>query len=115
MLFLQRQLPIIYRVSRRSGRNYSVKFSENFDGHVQATKPRLADFRYPLFHTFLLASSVYMGLNALWYSLEYEQVENSLIKQANKLEDELQRTLEEVKSQHIKSADKWYSKLKFWS
>ena len=56
-----------------------------------------------------------MGLNALWYSLEYEQVENSLIKQANMLEDELQRTLEEVKLQHIKSADKLYSKLKFWS
>lgn len=116
MLSLKSQLPKLQRFAL-SSREFSVKFSENFDGLLpQPAKPKIRDFRYPLFHSFLLASSVYMGLNCWWYALEYEQVENKLLAQANELESKLQMALEEVKEEHdLHSSRKWFSRIKFWS
>lgn len=98
-------------------RHYSVKFSPNFDGQSPEPKrPQLRDFRYPLFHTFLLASTTFMALNTLWYSLEYEQVEQQLIEQSKVLEAEMQQALDEAREDLQKSSPKssWTSWIKFW-
>lgn len=115
MLSLKSQLPRLQRLPLYT-RAFSVKFSENFNGMLpQPTKPKLRDFRYPLFHSFLLASSVYMGLNCWWYALEYEQVENGLVREANELEAKLHKALEEVKEEHeLHSSRTWFSRIKFW-
>lgn len=116
MLSLQKLLPII-RGLPLNARALSVKFSENFDGQLaHPVKPKLRDFKYPLFHSFMLASSVYIGLNCWWYSLEYEQVEYKLLAEATELEENLQNALKEVKEEHdLNLSRKWFARLKFWN
>lgn len=100
---------------RVPARCYSIKFSENFDGQLpEPRKPTLRDFRYPLFHTFLLASTTFMALNTLWYSLEYEQVELLLIERSKQLEAEMQQALSEAREDIQKTSKTWTSKLMFW-
>lgn len=96
-------------------RAYSVKFSQNFDGLMpEPKKPSLKDFKYPLFHTFLLASATFMGLNTLWYSLEYEQVEEQLKAKSRALEAEMQAALDGVREDIQKSSSSWSSRFLFW-
>lgn len=89
-----------------------MKFSQNFDGSSpEPKKPSLKDFRYPLFHTFLLASTTFMGLNTLWYSLEYEQMEAQLQEKSKVLEAEMQTALDSVRDEIKKPSWSWFS---FW-
>lgn len=111
---LYRQLPLARARLHGTRRSYSVKFSENFDGHhPEATKPKIRDFRYPLFHTFLIASATYMGLNAVWSALEYKQVEKDLSAKSKLLEEDLQAALDAAKHE-MKSSQSVWSKLAFW-
>lgn len=82
-------------LSRRLfARRYSVRFATEFDELNK--KPTIGQFKYPLFHVFLIASSTYMAMNAWWYALEYEQTEKKLKEQSAVLDSQLQAALEEI-------------------
>lgn len=55
-----------------------------------------------------------MAFNTLWYSLEYEQVEQQLMEKSKQLEADLQLALDEVREDIQKSSTSWSSKLMFW-
>lgn len=108
-MIARRQLPKLVGARRYA----TVKFSENFDGQQpEVTKPKLSEFRNPLLHTFLIASTAFMGLNTLWNWLEYAQVEKELIEKSKMLEAEMQKALDEVK-EDITPKSKWL-KWSFW-
>lgn len=103
-----------HTLRRLSRRSYSIRFSENFDGlQAELVKPRLRDFKYPLFHTFLIASATFMGLNSLWYALEYEHVEKKLVEESKVLEAELQGALDEAQAEMSSPSSIW-STIAFW-
>lgn len=98
----------------RPFRSYAtIKFNEDFDKPKTSPKPKISQFRYPLFHTFLIASTAYMALITLWYGLEYNEVENQLKEKSSKLEQELNAALEEAKVELIEHKPK-RSWLFFW-
>lgn len=100
------------RTTPRLVRFSSVRFSPDFD-QPQQKPPTLRDFRYPLFHTFLMASSAFMALNALWYALEYEEVEKQLVAESASLESALQLALDDAANDLTKRRS-WASRLWFW-
>lgn len=56
-----------------------------------------------------------MALNTLWYSLEYEQVEQLLMEKSKQLEAEMQIALDDVREDIQKSTkSSWSSWLMFW-
>lgn len=102
-----------YSVARGIQRRYSqIHFSENYDGSV-LLKPRLRDFRNATVNFFLLSSAVFMGYNALWYKLEYEQVQKQVEAESVRLEVEMQRALEAAKKE-LPAQKGWLSSLAFW-
>lgn len=91
-----------------------MRFSENFDGRTEPlTKPRIRDFKNPIIHTLLIASTAYMALNAVWYSLEYEHVEEDLRKESLALEQELQSALDDAQ-RDLLTQRSWGSIFSFW-
>lgn len=50
------------------------------------TKPSLGQFRAPLLHTFLVASTAYIGLHTVWAKLEYDERKRVLERESNELE-----------------------------
>ncbi|CAK7901229.1 hypothetical protein CAAN1_06S03070 [[Candida] anglica] len=85
-------------------RHYSVKFPQ-----TSAPAPTVGQFRNPLLHCFLLASSTYIVLHTVWLSLEYEHREKELKKSTELLESRIQ-TYVDARSTADKSK-KWW---KFW-
>lgn len=95
-------------------RSYStVRFNENFNQQAPDPKPKISQFKYPLYHTFLLASTAYMGFHVVWYHLEYKEVEKDLKEKAERLENEMQKALDEVRIEVVDSKPK-RSWLTFW-
>lgn len=102
----------MFSTVRLAQRQYStVRFSTQFD--AANPKPTLAQFKYPLFHVFLIASSTYMAMNAWWYALEYKEKEQKLQEAARALDLELQAVIDEKKAVHAESHPKksWF---RFW-
>lgn len=101
------------RAARQSRTYAAIKFNENFDNPKLSPKPKLSQFKYPLFHTFLIASTAYMALNTLWYGLEYNEVEKKLREKSAKLEEEMNVALEEAKVELVDQKPK-RSWIFFW-
>lgn len=93
-------------------RRYSrTKFPE--DGLVH-DKVKLSQFKFPLYNTFLVASSVYIFLNTIWFKLEHDEREKQLEIKSKQIEDEIQqlvnKKLVELKEIVLENKSWW----KFW-
>lgn len=78
-------------------RRYSTtRFPEDAILHE---KPKLSQFKYPLYNTFLIASSVYIFLNVVWYRLEHDEREAALTSSTKQLEDEIQQLVNSKKEE----------------
>lgn len=75
-------------------RPFSTKFPEH--AMIQQ-KPQLSQFKFPLYNTFLIASSVYIFLNTVWYKLEHDEREKELTIKAKLIEDEIQQLVDSKK------------------
>lgn len=84
-------------------RFYSVRFPEHV-GTI-STKPKISEFKNPLLHTFLIASSTCLVLHSLWLSLEKVEREKELAGRAKEMEAEIQKIVDENKP---KVAKKWW-------
>lgn len=83
-------------------RNYSVRFPQTTE-ELNHEKPTLSDFKNPLLHTFLIASSAYMALHIFVLSHEYEVEEQKLADKERSLEVEIEELLKQKKQK------KWFS------
>lgn len=103
-------LILMLRQGLRIGiRKYSsIKFPQEFKT-ANNEKPTLSQFRNPLFHTFLIASSTYMLIHLFVSVSEYESEEKVLLKQEKDLESEIQ-SLIDVKAAQVPKK-RWYF---FW-
>ncbi|ODV78159.1 uncharacterized protein CANTADRAFT_7611 [Suhomyces tanzawaensis NRRL Y-17324] len=71
-------------------------------------KPKLSEFKNPLLHTFLVASSTCLVLHAVWLRLEYEVEEKKLAEKTKQLEDSIQDLLDEKRVEIERSNKRWY-------
>lgn len=78
-----------------------------------STKPKLSQFKNPLFHTFLLASTTYIILHTIWLNLEFNEKKRTLEYQSKDLEEEIQNLVDDKKA-NIQNNNKrsWYPR--FW-
>lgn len=92
-----------------SKRKYSnIKFPQEFK-QVNNEKATIGQFRNPLFHTFLIASSTYMLIHLFVSIYEYQQEEKCLLKEEKDLEHEIQAIIDEKASKV--PTKRWYL---FW-
>lgn len=92
---------ILQRASRalpRGYRHYSVKFPQSVE-ELQPQKPKVGQFKTPLFHTFLIASSTYMFLHMVGLALEHEEEQKLYIQAEKELETEIQTLVDQKKLQ----------------
>ncbi|EGW35536.1 uncharacterized protein SPAPADRAFT_58761 [Spathaspora passalidarum NRRL Y-27907] len=97
----------------RTIRNYSVRIPQQES--IPQNKPRLSQFTTAMTHTFLFAGIAYMGLQAIWLHLEYEQAEGDLTAKSKSLEEKIQSIVDSKKEELIQvqqtNSKRWY---KFW-
>ncbi|EGV65221.1 hypothetical protein CANTEDRAFT_102588 [Yamadazyma tenuis ATCC 10573] len=102
-------IPLLNRqaISRSVGvRNYSsIKFPQAANEIVHE-KPNLSQFKNPLLHTFLIASSTYMVLHIIALIDQYDEEEKILSREEKVLEEKIQSIIDETKIRNEKS---WYS------
>ncbi|RLV92235.1 hypothetical protein JA1_003296 [Spathaspora sp. JA1] len=95
-------------------RSYSVRIPQQ-GPVVPQNKPRLSQFTTAMAHTFLFAGIAYMGLQAIWLHLEYEQIEDQLISKSKLLEEKIQSIVDAKKEELIEVSQTknkhWYQ---FW-
>ncbi|CCE80052.1 Piso0_003149 [Millerozyma farinosa CBS 7064] len=82
------------------------------DNDVVRGKPKLGEFKTAFFHCFLIASTTYMVLHAIWTGLEYEEKEKSYLSEAGLLENRLQELVDEKKNKYKKT--RWFSSWGLW-
>lgn len=83
--------------------------TKRFPEHTDvATKPKLSQFKYPLYHSFLIASCTYIFLNTVWYKLEHDTVEALLLEQSAELELTIQGLVNEKKQELTQSKKLWW-------
>ncbi|CUM62918.1 uncharacterized protein PRCAT00000478001 [Priceomyces carsonii] len=100
------------RILRVHSRRLSeVKFPEE---QVDPSKPKIKEFKYPLFHTFLIASTTYVLLNSLYLKLEQEEKQNELLKRNEELENSIQILVNEKEQELRAKQKKWYSIFNLW-
>lgn len=92
-------------------RNYvSAKFplaeSEN------RKKPKISEFKYPLYHTFVIAAGTFLLLDLLWTSFEHNIREKEYEQRTKELEVQIKEHLNEKSNNSIKN--KIQNILKFW-
>ncbi|ODQ80878.1 hypothetical protein BABINDRAFT_24458, partial [Babjeviella inositovora NRRL Y-12698] len=63
-------------------------------------KPSLAQFQVAIFNTLLLSSLVYLTANLAWLYLDKQEVEQELIQDMARLEQEFKTVLDEKKAEH---------------
>lgn len=94
-------------------RKYSnVKFPQGND--IEPGKPTIGQFKTPLFHCFLIASTTYITLQAVWISLTREEKEEEFISETKALEEKVQHLVEEKKNELDYKRNKWYNIFKIW-
>lgn len=75
-------------------------------------KPKISQFKTPLLHTFLIASTTYLLLNTIAMTLEYEEEKQKIETLEKSIESEIQTAIDNKKKQ---LESKWYQKLPlFW-
>lgn len=82
------------------------------DNDVVREKPKLGEFKTAFFHCFLMASTTYMVLHAIWSGLEYEEKEKFYLSEAGLLENRLQELVDEKKNKYEKT--RWFSSWGLW-
>lgn len=86
-----------------------------FPTGAKQSRPKLADFRWPLLNTFLVALATCAGLNSLWYALEYKEEHQKLQSTAAELENKIQDLVDakkaRVDAEVAKSKKSWW---KIW-
>ena len=93
-------------------RSYSyVKFPQG--DSIESQKPTLSQFKNPLFHCFLIASTTYIVLHIVWTSLSSSEKEAKLIEKTRVLEDRIQELVDEKKDK-FESTRRWSNMFKFW-
>lgn len=91
-------------------RNYSkVQFPQESKEYVSSDKPTLSQFKNPLLHFFLIASSTYIIMNGICITLENKEREKEIIKEQKSLESKIQTHFDK------ENLKRWYSMLKFWN
>lgn len=99
---------ILHRILR----SYSyVNFPQG--DSIESPKPTLSQFKNPLFHCFLIASTTYIVLHIVWTSLSSSEKEAKFIEKTKVLEDRIQQLVDERKNE-FESTRKWSNMLKFW-
>ena len=94
-------------------RSYSVKFPQDHQ-ELNESKPNISQFKYPLFHTFLIASTTYMVLHAVSLSIDIGDEEKKYSEEEADLEQEIKTIVDQKKEMANK---RWYSylwNLKLW-
>lgn len=93
-------------------RSYSyVNFPQG--NSIEPRKPTLSQFKNPLFHCFLIASTTYIVLHIVWTSLSSSEKEAKFIEKTKVLEDRIQQLVDERKNE-FESTRKWSNMFKFW-
>lgn len=78
--------------------------------HETVVKPQISQFKGPLLHTFLLASTTYIVLQTVWMNLEYSEKRAELEAESKSLEDKIQRLVDAKKHEFDGRNRTWW----FW-
>ncbi|CAH6723093.1 hypothetical protein CLIB1444_13S00166 [[Candida] jaroonii] len=89
-----------------SRRLYSTEFPTNIN-----SKPNISQFKTPLLHTFLIASTTYLLLNTIAMTLEYEEEKQKIENLEKSIEFEIQTVIDNKKKQ---LESRWYQKIPFF-
>lgn len=93
-------------------RSYSyVNFPQG--DSIESRKPTLSQFKNPLFHCFLIASTTYIVLHIVYTSISCSEKEELFIERTKVLEDRIQQLVDEKKNK-LESTRKWSNMFKFW-
>lgn len=76
----------------------------------RTAKPTLAQFKYPLFNTLLIASGTCLCLHSVWTLLELEHVKRVRLARTALLEDRIQQLLDDKKLMLERENRSWFSK-----
>ncbi|CUM54124.1 uncharacterized protein AC631_04744 [Debaryomyces fabryi] len=99
---------ILYKILR--GYSY-VNFP--LGDSTEPLKPTLSQFKNPLFHCFLIASTTYIVLHIVWINLSSSEKEAKFIEKTKVLEDRIQQLVDDRKNEY-ESKRKWSNVFKFW-
>lgn len=80
---------------------------------AEPPKPTLSQFKNPLFHCFLIASTTYIVLHTIWINLSSSEKEAKFIEKTGVLEDRIQQLVDDRKNAY-ESKRTWYNVFKFW-
>lgn len=80
-------------------RMFSVKFPQSYEdlNHPVQSNPSLGQFKNPLFHCFLIASSTYMMFHIVSLKLEHDKEQQRYTYQEKELESSIQTIIDQKK------------------
>lgn len=105
---IRRACGMVPKTGRFSRSMTTVKLLEP---EVKEVKPKLSQFKNPLYHTFLVASSAYIFLHTMWFALEYEEEKKRLEAKSEALEKEIHGLVEEKKMELESKNRSWIPRL----
>ena len=99
---------ILHRILR----SYSyVNFPQG--DSIESPKPTLSQFKNPLFHCFLVASTTYIVLHTVWTNLNSSEKEERFIDKTKAFEDRIQQLVDKKRNE-LESKKSWSHVFKFW-
>lgn len=107
-------LALFTSVRSRALSTKPIRFPETMPETTVPIKPRIGQFRTAFFHSFLIASTTYMILHAIWYRMELENAQVAMEAKSALLEQRIQELVDEKKLR-FDGQKRWYHKLKFWT
>lgn len=102
--------PVFGQVSFAERRYVSTRFPLTESESMK--KPKISEFKYPLYHTFVIAAGTFLLLDLLWTSFEYNIKEKEYEQRTRELEVQIKDFLNEKSNNNIKN--KIQNILKFW-
>lgn len=117
---IEQRIASIQKRLEKQGRLHAAELQRLKKKQLEAEKPQLSDFKRPISACFLLAVSIFMGLEYAWYSLEGEENVIHKEEQTRIYEEKIQELLNEQKRvvEDNKSGDErkgfWNKLVAYW-